>query len=105
MSIRKLADGRYEWRHRVGGRHLKKVFTRRADAVAHDSRVRADIARGAHVDMTNRTTVAEYFAQWVDARVLRDSSRQKYRTLLRVHLIPEPLGSRPIVKVKPSEIQ
>ena len=42
MSIRKLADGRYEWRHRVGGRHLKKTFARRADAVSHDAAVRAD---------------------------------------------------------------
>ena len=53
MSIRKLADGRYEWRHRVGGRHLKKTFARRADAVSHDAAVRADAARGVLVDLSN----------------------------------------------------
>jgi integrase len=105
MSIRKLPDGRYEWRHRVGGRHLKKTFTRRTDAVDHDSKVRADLARGAHVDMTNRTTVAEYFQQWIDARVLRARTAKTYTGILRNHLEPLPLGSRPLVKVRPSEIQ
>jgi integrase len=105
MSIRKLPDGRYEWRHRVGGRHLKKVFTRRADAVAHDSKIRSDLARGAHVDLTNKTTVAEYFRQWIDARVLRPRTAETYAGILRNHVVPLPLGSRPLVKVRPSEIQ
>jgi integrase len=105
MSIRKLPDGRYEWRHRVGGQHLKKVFSRRADAVAHDSKIRADLARGAHIDMTNKTTVAEYFRQWTGDRVLRPATLEIRETILRVHLEPVPLGSRPLVKVKPSEIQ
>jgi hypothetical protein len=72
VSIRKLADGRYEWRHRVGGRHLKKTFARRADAVAHDSKTRADLARGTHIDPTNKTTVAEYFQSWIEARYRTD---------------------------------
>jgi integrase len=105
MSIRKLPDGRYEWRHRVDGRHLKKTFTRRADAVAHDSKIRSDLARGTHVDTTNRTTVAEYYVAWLDGRVLRASSRMSYTSLLHNHLEPSPLASRPIVRVRPSEIQ
>ena len=105
MSIRKLSDGRYEWRHRVGGRHLKKTFARRADAVAHDSKVRADLARGVHVDMTSKTTVAEYFSQWAAMRVVRDATRTSYRVFLQHHLEPTPLGYRPLVKVRPSEVQ
>ncbi len=105
MSIKKLADGRYEWRHRVGGKHLKKTFARRADAVAHDSKVRADLARGAHVDMTSKTTVAEYFRCWYEARVIRPGTVKNRETMLRQHLEPLPLGSRPLVKVRPSEIQ
>jgi integrase len=105
VSIRKLSDGRYEWRHRVGGKHLKKTFARRADAVAHDSRIRADLARGAHVDMTNKTTVAEYFQAWYEARVLRPATIAIRQTILRQHLEPLPLGSRPLVRVRPSEIQ
>ena len=105
MSIRRLPGGRWEWRHRVDGRHLKRTFDRRADAVAHDAKVRADHARGVHVDATNKTTVAEYFARWVDGRAIRPGTRLMYQTLLHTHLAPLPLGSRPLVKVKPSEVQ
>jgi integrase len=105
MSIKKLPDGRYEWRHRVGGRHLKKVFARRADAVAHDSKIRADLARGTHIDMTNRTTVAEYFRQWSAARVIRPNTLKVHASILRNHIEPLPIGSRPLVRVRPSEVQ
>ena len=104
MSIRKLADGRYEWRHRVGGRHLKKTFTRRADAVSHDAAVRADAARGVLVDISNKTTVAQYARQWSEARVLRPGSRRVHESFLRNHLDSTPLGGRPVVKVRPSEV-
>jgi integrase len=105
VSIRKLPGGRYEWRHRVDGKHLKKTFATRRDAVAHDSRVRADLARGTHVDLTSKTTVAEYFRSWYQARVLRPGTVAIRETILRQHLAPLPLGSRPLVKVRPSEVQ
>lgn len=105
MSIRKLNDGKYEWRHRVDGKHLKKTFARRVDAVAHDSKVRADQARGTHIDLTDKTTVAEYFRQWAGDRVLRPNTVVTYASILRNHIEPVPLGSRPLVKVRPSEIQ
>jgi integrase len=105
VSIRKLPNGKYEWRHRVAGRHLKKTFDRRADAVVHDSRIRADLARGVHVDLSNRVTVAEYFRQWIDARVIRPNTVILYTGMLRNHVEPTPLGSRPLVKVRPSDVQ
>jgi integrase len=105
VSIKKLPDGRFEWRHRVGGKHLKKTFAIRRDAVAHDSRIRADLARGAHVDLTNKTTVAECFRSWYEARVLRPNTVSSYASVLRNHIEPLPLGSRPLVKVRPSEVQ
>jgi integrase len=105
MSIKKLPDGRYEWRHRVGGRHLKKTFDRRADAVAHDSRIRADLARGVHVDLSNKVTVAEYARQWSEQRVMRPRSRQMHETFLRHDVTGTLLGARPVVRVRPSEIQ
>jgi len=86
VSIKKLGDGRYEWRHRVGGRHLKKTFARRTDAVAHDSKVKADLARGTHVDTSNRVTVAEYARAWSQARVLRSNTRHGHDNFLRHHL-------------------
>ena len=105
VSIRKLPNGRWEARIRVDGRHLKKTFERKTDATAWESTVRHDRDRGLHVDMTNRVTVAEYFTQWMGTRVIRPNSRDAYLTLLRVHLEPVPLGARPLVRVRPSEIQ
>lgn len=100
MSIKKLPDGRYEWRHRVHGRHLKKTFARRADAVQHDARIKADLARGAYVDATNRTTVAEYLGRWIDDRDLRPNTIMLYRSFLRVHVEGTPLGAMPVCKVR-----
>jgi hypothetical protein len=105
MSVRKLPTGRWEARARVDGRHLKKMFGRKADAVAWEARTLADRDRGIHVDMSNRTTVAEAFAQWAAMRVVRPATAANHRKFLRNHLEPLPLGSRPLVRVKPSEIQ
>ena len=105
MSIRKLADGRYEWRHRVGGRHLKKTFARRADAVSHDAAVRADAARGVLVDLSNKTTVAQFARAWLESRVLRPESRRVHESWLRNHVEGTAIGARPLVKVRPSEVQ
>jgi integrase len=105
MSIRKLPDGRYEWRHRVGGRHLKKVFARKIDATAHDAKVKADLARGTHVDTSNRVTVAEYARAWSEARVLRPNTRRTHESMLRNHIEGTALGARPVVRVRPSEVQ
>jgi integrase len=105
MSIRKLPDGRYEWRHRVGGRHLKKTFARRADAVSHDAAVRADAARGVLVDLGNKTTVAQFARAWSQSRVLRPESRRIHESWLRNHVEGTAIGGRPVVKVRPSEVQ
>src|SRR6266550_5950196 len=95
MSIRKLPDGRYEWRHRVGGRHLKKTFARRADAAAWDARVRADVARGTHVDLSSQVTVAEYARAWSAARVLRPGTRRIHDVFLRHHVGGHAAGRPP----------
>jgi integrase len=55
--------------------------------------------------MSNTTTVAEYTREWVKARPLRKRTRELYDKLIRIHLDGTPLGARPLVKVKPSEIQ
>jgi hypothetical protein len=93
MSVRKLASGRWEARVRVEGRHLKKTFTRKTDADAWEAKTRHDRDRGITVDLSNRTTVAEHFAQWLEVRSLRPGSRRAYATLLNVHLVPVPLGA------------
>jgi len=44
------------------------------EAKDHDAKIRTGLARGTHVDTSNRTTVAEYFARWLADRVLRYGS-------------------------------
>jgi integrase len=67
--------------------------------------VRTDAARGVHVDTSAKITVAEYARAWSEARVLRPNSRRSHAAFLGQHLEPTPLGSRPIVRVRPSEVQ
>jgi integrase len=100
VSIKRQPDGRYQWRHRVDGKHLKKTFATRREAVEHDAKIKADLARGTHVDMGNRTTVAECFAAWIEDRDLRPRTVVFYRSFLKVHLEPTPLGAMPVCKVR-----
>jgi hypothetical protein len=64
MSIRKLPDGRYEWRHRIGGKHLKRTFDRKRDAVAYDARVRGRVVDRAAAWEGVRREVADNVARW-----------------------------------------
>ena len=105
MSVRKLDNGKWEARARVDGRHLKKVFERKTDAVAWEAKTRHDRDHGSHVNTSNRTTVAEYFTTWYQGRSLRPNTVRIREIMLRAHLDQTPLGSRPLVKVKPSDVQ
>ena len=88
-----------------GGPDLKRTFARKTDADAWEAKTRHDRDHGTYVDATNRTTVAEYFESWYQARSLRPQTIDNRVSFLRNHLAPVPLGSRPVVKVKPSEVQ
>jgi integrase len=105
MSLKKLPSGKWEARARVGGRHLKKTFARKTDADSWLATTRHDRDRGLTVDMSSRVTVAEYFESWIGDRVVRDGTRQMYLGILRRHVQDQPLGSRPLVRVRPSEVQ
>jgi integrase len=96
---------RARWRDAAGKSRRSKWFARKHDADKLRATVEADLHRGSYVDMSNTTTVVEYAREWVKSRPLRKSSRCVYDTLIRVHLEPTPLGGRPLVKVRPSEIQ
>jgi integrase len=106
---RRIVDGKPEyrarWRDAEGKSRRSRWFARKHDAERHRAMVEADLHRGTYVDMSNTTTVADYARAWSESRPLRKGTRQNYGKLIRHHLEPTPLGSRPLVKVKPSEIQ
>lgn len=96
---------RARWRDHDGRSRRSRWYDRKLDADRHRATVEADLHRGSYVDMNNPVTVGEYARAWVEARPLRQSTRRVYGKLIRLYLEPTPLGARPLVRVKPSEIQ
>jgi integrase len=109
IERRSIGNGKFEyrarWRDDEDKSRRSKWYPRKLDAERHRDTVAADLHRGAYVDMSNRTSVAEYARAWVEARPLRKRTLRQYDKLIRIHLEPTPLGRRPLVRVKPSEIQ
>jgi len=110
-SIEKRTGGngkpeyRARWRDGEGKSRRSRWFDRKHDAERHRATVEADLHRGAYVDPNNPVTVAEYAREWIANRPHRAMSRLWYANLLKNHIEATPLGRRPLVKVKPSEVQ
>lgn len=98
-------DGRWRamWRDHEG-RQRSKIFDRKADARRFLTNVEADLARGAYVDPTDRTTVAQYIDTWLPAQVWRPSTRQLAESHLRRHILPE-LGARQLRSLTRTDVQ
>ena len=99
---------KYEWRGRIPDEHgmmrqHRQKFATRREAAEYDATTRADIARGTWIDVTSKTTVAEYFRAWLDMRSLRPGTLKHHESVLRNHIAPSRLAHRPLVKVKHSE--
>ena len=92
------------WRD-ASGKSRSQSFGRKVDADRHAATVAADLARGSYVDGNAKTTVAEYARSYIAAKVYRPTTRTSMETWVRNRLEATPLGARPLVKVRPSEIQ
>jgi integrase len=105
-AIRGVKTVGYQARPTAEGRRLpKKTFRTLAEAKRHLDAVRTDVQRGTYVDATDKTTVAEYARSWSDSRPYRKNTKKLMDNLITVHLEGTTLGGRPMVKVKPSEVQ
>jgi integrase len=87
------------------GRQRRKTFTRKGSAEAFASTVEADKIRGTFVDVSDRTTVAEYARRWAAARPHRPTTARRVSSLIETHLERTRLGSRRLASVLPSEVQ
>lgn len=95
MSIRKrtLPSGETRWMldyRDQGGRRRGKLFSTRAEAVAHETRVRGEIAAGTHVADGASITVKEAAAIWLtacEANGLEAQTLHGYRNHVR-HIEP-----------------
>lgn len=96
---------RARWRDADGRSRCSRWFDRTYDAERHRATVEADLHRGTYIDQNNRVTVAEYARQWAAARPHRKRTAAGYESIIRIHLDGTRLGARPMVKVRPSDIQ
>ncbi len=65
----------------------------------------SSVHRGAWIDPTVQTTVAQLVQSYVATRMHKPRTAERVATSIRNHIEPTPLGGRRIVSVRPSEAQ
>jgi integrase len=106
VSVSKLANGKYRARYRnPDGRQVAKHFTLKREAERWVTSEQAKVLTGEWVDLSNTITVAQYAGHWAAARPHRPTTARRVRSNIRKHISETSLGSRPMVKVRPSEVQ
>jgi integrase len=107
-SVRKLPSGRYQARYRIDRvwRNAPTTFRTKGDADAFLAVTRADVERGTWVDPTaGQIELAVYSERWLSDRPsLRPRTRDLYRGLLRLHILPE-LGTTPIGRLTTGQVR
>lgn len=105
-SIKKRPDGKWRARYRDGeGKEHSRHFARKVDAELWVTEQAAAVARGQHVDPSDKTTVAEYARTWAAARPHRPRTARRISIQIEKHVAATPLGSRRLAAVRPSEVQ
>lgn len=115
-SIRKLPSGNIQARFTGpdGASHrAPHTFVTRGDAEAWLAQVRTDISRGVWSAAPPKTlpTVAEYASQWIGSRTtkngepLRPRTRSGYERILRLHVVPDPIGDMTIDAVTVADVE
>lgn len=87
-----------------GNKHYP-TFARKEDAKAKLAEVAYDLNRGRSYDPNDPTTVLQWVEKFVANKNLRPSTEQINRSFIKIHVAPTPLGKRPIVKVRTSDVQ
>jgi integrase len=107
-SIRKLPSGRFQARYlSPSGEQIAgpQTFSTHREASDYLAEVQVDQRRGAFVDhRQSRKLFSEYAEEWPASRDLRASTREKYRSLLKLHILPT-FGSIQLGKVTSSEVR
>jgi len=96
---------RGRWRDSEGRSRRSRWLATRRLAEAERAKGLADRARGIGHETSDTTTVVEYAWKWLAGRPHRRRTRESTAGFIRNHLEGTPLGGRPLVRVRPSEIQ
>jgi integrase len=106
VSVTKRPNG--AWRARVlgpDGKEHARHFPTRAAAKRWEAEQLAAREQGFWVDGSNRLTVAEYARQWAATRPHKAITAQRTQNLIELHIARQPIGSRRLNAVRPSEVQ
>ena len=106
-NIAKRADGRWRARYRDNaGKERARHFARRIDAQAWLDSVTTSVGTGSYVDPSrSKVTVGTVAEQWFAGKInLRATTRVRYESALRVHVIPR-WGDVRLDRVEHGDIQ
>lgn len=105
----KRGKGDYPWRARFqlpdGSWDSAPGFATRDAAVDYGREQEADIRRGIWKDpKLGETLFKDWAAQWIEAQDVSSLTMERYRSRLRVHLLPM-WGETPLAEIKPSRVE
>ncbi|MFE6287678.1 tyrosine-type recombinase/integrase [Streptomyces sp. NPDC057877] len=92
------------WRD-ASGEQQKENFAKRGQADIRAATIEADLARGLYVDpAAGKESFRAVAERWRTSAVHRDGTASRVERALRLHIYPT-FGDRPIVTIRPSEVQ
>ncbi|MGW0774544.1 tyrosine-type recombinase/integrase [Streptomyces sp. NPDC002835] len=92
------------WRD-AAGEQQKENFAKRSQADTRAATIEADLARGLYVDpAAGKESLRSIGERWRTNAVHRDGTASRVERALRIHIYPT-FGDRPMVSIRPSEIQ
>jgi integrase len=92
------------WRD-AAGEQQKENFAKRSQADTRAATIEADLARGLYVDpAAGKESFRSVAERWRTSAVHRSGTASRVERALRLHIYPT-FGDRPIVSIRPSEVQ
>ncbi|MCT7353625.1 site-specific integrase [Streptomyces sp. 15-116A] len=92
------------WRD-AAGKQQKENFAKRSQADTRAATIEADLARGLYVDpAAGKESFRAVAERWRTSAVHRSGTASRVERALRLHIYPT-FGDRPIVSIRPSEVQ
>ncbi|WP_030437375.1 tyrosine-type recombinase/integrase [Actinoplanes subtropicus] len=106
-TVKRSPNGK-KWRVRwydPDGNERAKDFDRSRDAKNYGADMEASKAKGRYVDLSSKTTVAEYARQWAEMRPHKESTAKRVESTIRNHVEGTRFGSMRLVSVRHSHAQ
>ncbi|MEW2610234.1 tyrosine-type recombinase/integrase [Streptomyces sp. NPDC047880] len=89
----------------AAGKQQKENFAKRSQADTRAATIEADLARGVYVDpAAGKESFRAVAERWRSSAVHRSGTASRVERALRIHIYPT-FGDRPIVSIRPSEVQ